>query len=260
MKLTAIRIDPQMYYASLNLGYIEMLCGRNKAAEKLLKSLLPSANGTDRARYYAALAFLYYRMGDLKKALEMCEEGLRMAGSVQFDAPHDELIWKKGLIQLKQNNVQAAQKALNQLRNILHSNLITAMNYKPAYKYYLHLNAAILAEKGNVQEAVGAINDLKWIKSKLGYWSTPYDQAFFFDAIGRIFEKTKQPLDAEQAYRDALAYNSHFALARFHLAKLMQNRGSMEEARKQMQAFLSEWQNAEQDTAEIIEAKQLVAQ
>jgi hypothetical protein len=34
----------------------------------------------------------------------------------------------------------------------------------------------------------------------------------------------------------------------------------MEEARKQMQAFLSEWQNAEQDTAEIIEAKQLVAQ
>jgi tetratricopeptide (TPR) repeat protein len=133
------------------------------------------------------------------------------------------------------------------------------MNYKPAYKYYLHLHAAISAEKGNIQEALGAINDLKWIKSKLGYWSTPYDQAFFFDAMGQIFEKMRQPLDAEQAYRDALDYNAHYALAHFHLAKLMQNKGAMEEARKHTQSFLAEWQNAEPDTGEIIEAKKMMA-
>jgi serine/threonine protein kinase/Tfp pilus assembly protein PilF len=259
MKLAAIKLDPQMYYASLNLGYIEMMCGRNKAAEKLLQSPFPSVNSTDRARYYAALAFLYYRMDDLRTALEMCEEGVKMAGSVQFDAPHDELIWKTGIIQLKLHNLPAAHKALSQLRNILHSNLISAMNYKPAYKYYLHLLAAISAEEGNLQEAAGAINDLKWIKSKLGYWSTPYDQAFFFDAIGQILEKMKQPPDAEQAYRDALSYNPHFALARFRLAKLMQNSGALDEARKEMQSFLVEWQNAEPETVEMIEAKQIMA-
>ncbi len=260
MKQTAIRLDPQMYYANLNLGYIEMLCGRNRAAERHLKSSLPAANSTDRARHYAALAFLYYRMGDLDTALKMCDEGIKMAGSVQYDAPHDELIWKSGIIQLQRGNMPAARKALSQLRNILHSNLITAMNYKPAYKYYLHLLAGISAEAGNREEAAAAINDLKWIKSKLGYWSTPYDQAFFMDALGLIYEKMKQPLDAEQAYGDALSYNPHYALARFHLAKLLQNKGSAEEARKEIQSFLAEWQNAEPESAEVIEAKQIMEQ
>jgi serine/threonine protein kinase/Tfp pilus assembly protein PilF len=260
MKLTALRLDPQMYYASLNLGYIEMLCGRNRAAEKHLKSSLPAANNTDRARYFAALAFLYSRMGNLDTALKMCDEGLKMAGSVQYDAPHDELIWNSGMIQLKRGNMAAARKALNQLRNILHSNLITAMNYKPAYKYYLHLLAGISAEEGSIEEAGGALNDLKWIKSKLGYWSTPYDQAFFMDAIGLIYERMKQPFEAEQAYREALAYNPHYALARFHLAKLMHNKGEPDAALKEALSFLSEWQNAEPDSPEVIEAKQLVAQ
>jgi len=260
MKLRAIRIDPQMYYANLNLGYIEMICGRNRAAEKYLKSFLPSADNTDRARYYAALAFLYYRTGDLSAALKMCEAGLKMAGSVQYDAPHDELIWKSGLIQLKRKNVPAARTALNQLHNILQSNLISAMNYKPAYKYYLHLLAALSADEGKLQDAAAAINDLKWIKSKLGYWSTPYDQAFFFDAIGQIYERMKQPREAEQAYRDALAYNQHYALASFHLAKLLKSAGSPSDSRTEMNKFLAEWQDADPDAAEVIEAKEIVAQ
>ena len=259
MKLKAIHIDPQMYYSSLNLGYIEMICGRNQAATKYLKSFLPAADSTDRARYYAALAFLYYRMNDLITALRMCEDGLKLAGAVQYDAPHDELLWKIGLIQLERKNMPAARKALSQLRTILHSNLISAMNYKPAYKYYLHLLAGISAEEGNIAEASSAINDLKWIKSKLGYWSTPYDQAFFFDAIGQIYEKMKKPLDAQQAYLDALAYNPHYALARFHLAKLLKSTGAVAEALKELRTFLNEWKNAEKTAAELIEAEEIMA-
>jgi serine/threonine protein kinase/tetratricopeptide (TPR) repeat protein len=260
MKLKAIQLDPQMFYASLNLGYIERICGRNKAAEKHLKSLLIASENTVRARHYSALAFLYYRMGNLNAALKMCEEGLKIAGSVQYDAPHDELIWERGIIQLKLQNMPAARSALNQLRNILHSNLITAMNYKPAYKYYLHLLAAISAEEGKTQEAAAAIDDLKYIESKLGYWSTPYNKAFFFDAIGQILEKMKQLPDAEKAYHQALSYNPHYGLARFHLAKLLKNNNSLDAARQEMQAFLTDWQKADPDCIEMIEARQIVAQ
>ena len=260
MKLKAIQLDPQMFYASLNLGYIDMICGRNRAAEKYLKSFLIASEDTVRARYYSALAFLYYRRGDLNAALKMCEEGLKIAGSVQYDAPHDELIWERGLIQLKLQNMPAARGALSQLRNILHSNLITAMNYKPAYKYYLHLLAAISAEEGNIQDAAAAIDDLKYIESKLGYWSTPYDMAFFFDAIGQIFENMKQLPDAEKAYRKALSYNPYYALARFHLAKLLKSKNSLDAARQEMQAFLKDWQKADPDCIEMIEARQIMAQ
>ena len=106
--------------------------------------------------------------GELNQALSMCEQGLKIAGSVQYDAPHDELIWLKGLIEIDRNNMPAARQALAQLRAILHSSSINAMNYKPAYKYYLHLLAKVSAEDGKIQEAATAINDLKWIKVKAG--------------------------------------------------------------------------------------------
>ena len=213
---------------------------------------------TVKAQYYAALAYLYFRRRELNQALSMCDQGLKIAGSVQYDAPHDELIWLKGLIEVERKNMPAARQILSQLRTILHSSSINAMNYKPAYKYYLHLLAKVSAEDGKIQEAATAINDLKWIKSKLGYWSTHYDQAFFFDAIGQIYEKIGQLPEAEQAYRDALLYNPHYGLARFHLARLLEKRGAAGDAEREVKAFLADWDQADPDTPEVLEAKRIL--
>jgi serine/threonine protein kinase/tetratricopeptide (TPR) repeat protein len=260
MKSKAIQMDPQMYYASRNLAFIEMMCGRYEAAAERLKSLFASTDdNVQKAQYYAAVAYLYFREGNLARALKTCEQGLHLLGPVQYDAPHDELIWMTGMIELRRHDLPAARRALGQLRGILDSNLITAMNYKPAYKYYLHLLAWISAEEGRIQEAAAAINDLKYIKFKLGYWSTPYDRAFFFDAIGQIYEEMKQPADAEQAYRDGLAYNPHYALSQLHLARLLKAKGSFADARSELEAFWTEWQRADPDTVETIEARRIAA-
>jgi tetratricopeptide (TPR) repeat protein len=261
MKTKAIQMDPQMDYASRNLAYIEMMRGRNRAAGERLKALLAKADDKmQQAQLYAALTFLYYRTGDMATALRMCEQGLKLVGSVQYDAPHDELIWMKGMIALENHDLPAANRALAQLRNILDTNLISSMNYKPAYKYWKHLLARVLAEEGKFQEAAGAIKDLRFIKNKLGYWSTPYDRAFFFDAIGLIYEKMKMPQDAEDVYCEALEYNPHYALARFHLARLLKSNGAREDARREMQLFWTEWQNADPDGAEVTEGRRINAQ
>ncbi len=68
------------------------------------------------AQYYAALAFLYYRQRDLPSAMKMCEQGLKLVGEVQYDAPYDELIWMNGMIHLKLNNIPAARQALAKLK------------------------------------------------------------------------------------------------------------------------------------------------
>jgi tetratricopeptide (TPR) repeat protein len=141
---------------------------------------------------------------------------------------------------------------------MLDSNSITSMNYKPAYKYWLHLRALVLAEEGRVEEAASAINDLKWVKYKLGYWSTPYDYSFFMDAVGEIHEKMKKWKDAEESYRDALGYNPHCGLARFHLARLLKSTGSLAEAHKEAQAFLAGWPDADSDVAEVVAARKLL--
>jgi serine/threonine protein kinase/tetratricopeptide (TPR) repeat protein len=259
MKNKAIQMDPQMYYASRSLVYIDILLGRNKAAEEKLNALL---QGTDdqvlRARYYAVLAFLYYREGNLGLASRTCEQGIHLMRPSQYDAPNDELVWLSGVVELERKNLPAARRALAHLREMLDSNSITAMNYKPAYKYWLHLQARILAEEGQTKEAAAAINDLMWVKYKLGYWSTFYDYAFFMDAIGAIQEKMNKPSKAEQSYRDALSYNPHYDLARFHLARLLKTTGSLADARSEMQAFLTAWQNADPDAPEVVAAKKLL--
>jgi tetratricopeptide (TPR) repeat protein len=261
MKSKAFQMDPQMYYASRNLAYIEMMRGRNRAAAERLRSLI--AKSDDRmqlAQFYAALMFLYYRKGDMDSALRMCEQGLKFVGPDRYDAPHDELIWIRGLIALQRHDLTVANQALAQLRHILDSNLISSMNYKPAYKYWKHLLACVLAETGKFQDAAAAIKDLRFIKNKLGYWSTPYDRAFFFDAIGSIYEKMQMIQDAEDIYRDALDYNPHYALARFHLARLLKNRGAREQARQEIQIFWTEWRGADPDAIEVVEGKKISQQ
>ena len=260
MKSKAISMDPQIYYAIRNLAFIEMLRGRNRIAGERLKSLFGATDDkVQMAQSYAALAFLYYRNGELTPALKTCEQGLRLLGSVQYDAPHDELIWIIGMIEIERRNLPAARRALGQLRSILDSNSITAMNYKPAYKYWLYLNAGVLAEEGRNPEASAAISDLIWIKDKLGYWSTPYDCAFFFDAIGRIYEKMGQTAKAEQVYLDSLSYNPHYALARLHLAQLLLRKGKRDAARREMELFRSQWQGADPDAPDTIAAQKIMA-
>jgi serine/threonine protein kinase/Tfp pilus assembly protein PilF len=261
MKSKTIQMDPQMYFANRNLAFIDMLRGRYKASREKLALLSTSTDDKSvRAQYYAALAFLYYRKGDPVLAQKMCEQGLKLLGTAQYDAPHDELIWIIGMNELQRRNLPGARRALEQLRDILDSNRIGTMNFKPAYKYYLHLQAWFLAEEGRKSEAAAMINDLKWIKNKLGYWSTPYDCAFFFNAIGQIYEKMKQPEDAQIAYQDSLKYNPHYARSHFCLAHLLKAKGSQDAARQEMKLFLADWQEADSDAAEMIEARNIMAE
>jgi tetratricopeptide (TPR) repeat protein len=268
MKFQAFQMDPKMYFASRNLAFIAMLRGRYKAAiDRLLLMTTSTDDSAVISQYYAALAFLYYRKGDSALSRKMCEQGLKLLRSAQYDAPHDELIWIMGLNELQRHNLQGTRNTLAQLRSILDSNSIGAknsnsigtMNFKPAYKYYLHLQAQLLVEEGRMVEAATVIKDLKWIKNKLGYWSTPYDCAFFFDAIGQIYEKMKQPEDAQQAYRDCLKYNPHYALSHLHLAQLLMSKGSQDSARQEMKLFLADWQGADPDAAESIEARKIMS-
>ncbi len=261
MKSSALKQDPLLYYASRSLAYIDLLSGRNKAAEERLKALVAGTDDrTQKARFYASLAFLYYHTGAMPQAAQMCEAGIRLMGPGQIDAPSDELIWLKGLIELARNNLGAARGVTAELRSLIEANSITAMNYKPAYKYWLHLLASLRSREGERQEAEAVLNDLKYVKDKLGYWSTPYDRAFFMDAAGQIYEEMKNPEKAEEAYKDALAYNPRFALAHFHLGRLLRAGWRNAEALSELEEFQKEWAAADLNTPEVVAARRLVAQ
>ncbi len=95
------------------------------------------------------------------------------------------------------------------------------------------------------------LDDLEHVRQKLGYWGTPYDQAFFLDEIGRVREALGDVAGADRAYRGALAYNPHYALARVHLGMLLHSAGRAEEARREFATFTAEWKDADPAVPEL---------
>jgi tetratricopeptide (TPR) repeat protein len=151
----------------------------------------------------------------------------------------------------------AAQEAVAKLGNIINSGSINPTNYKPAYKFWKHLSAKVLAEEGRYQDAAAALNDIDFIKNKLGYWSTPYDFAFFFDEVGQIYERMRKHKEAESYYLAALAYNPHYALAQFHLARFYKSRGNHNDARRELQSLRIELMKADPDMPEVALMRQM---
>ncbi len=261
MKTDAIARDPTLYYAKRSLVFLDMLRGRYRAAREKLDLLLGQGiDGIEKSRFLAVKAYYHYQLGELQPARQACEQGLQILNDgLSSDAPHDELVWLKGLIELEGKNLSAANAAQMQLRRMLDAGSITAMNYKPAYKHWLHLLARIRATEGKKDEALLAIKDLEWVKDKLGYWSTPYDYTFFMDSIGRIFAQLGAPQDAERSFRAALAYNPHYAPAHFHLAATLMGSGRGPDAKIELQQFLSQWSTADTNVPEIIAARRMMA-
>ncbi len=259
-KQKAAEKDGSLYYVRRSLVLLDILRGHNRAALQRLNLLLSDdIDDLERARFLAVLAFYHYRLGELGPALQACNQGLQLVKNGQSsDAPHDELVWLHGLIDLARGDRAGAEISLTQLRKMLEASSITAMNYKPAYKHYLHLLARTRAEEGNREESLSAIRDLEWVKDKFGYWSTPYDYAFMMDGVGQIYEKLDSTQDAERSYRDALSYNPQFAMARFHLGCLLVHGGRSAEARDELRQFLNLWATADPKTPEVVAAEQLL--
>jgi eukaryotic-like serine/threonine-protein kinase len=254
----AEKIGSSLYYVKRSLVFLDILRGRNHAAQKKLDLLLNQTDPVEKARFLAVQAFLYFSQGDLARSLHACEQGLQLVhDELSSDAPRDELVWLKGITEIASKNLPGAEAALSQLRKMLDASAINDRNYKPAYKHYVHLLASIRTAEGRKAEAVQAITDLEYVREKLGYWSTPYDYAFIFDGIGQLHERLGSAREAERSYTDAIGYNSKFAHAHLHLAQLLAHSGRNQEARDEFLKFRALWSSADSDAPETALAEKM---
>ena len=251
-KQQALAQAPDLYFAIKRLIAIDILSGRlTEAARKLEAALGGAADALQRAEFYAARAYLELRAGRFSRAAEACHAGLALIAPDSDDSPADELLWLQGQAAVARHDTAAAAKPLARLSEMITKGKISETNYRPAYKYWLHLAALVSAANGRRVEAAARLDDLEHVRQKLGYWGTPYDQAFFLDEIGRLRDTLGDPAGAERAYRGSLAYNPHYALARVHLGMILRSAGKAEEARRELAAFAAEWKDADPAVPEL---------
>jgi tetratricopeptide (TPR) repeat protein len=260
LKREAYRRDPSFYFAPRSLAYIDMLRGRYRDAEALVSDTLAKAPSDDqKARSLAALAYLSYKTGRLERAADAAARGLALQGPKSTESPTEELLWLQGLIDVARGHVARAQVPLARLEQMVtgRTPAVTGNNFRPVYKHYLHLDAVVRAARGETMEARHQLEEIAWLRNKLGYWGTPYDAAFFLDEIGRVAERIGAQNDAEKWYRDALAYNGHYAPARLHLASLLQKTRRPDQAKSELATFSEEWKLADADGPEAQTAREL---
>lgn len=267
-KQKALELDPNLYFSRRGLGSIVALTGRYGLAERILAGL--GSGVTEHTWYLARLAFIRLQTGQLSAAADACAQGLSLLGANRNDAPADELQWVQGLVNVRQaldsaggverrKRLAEAQASLVALEQMKQAGRVNETNYKPAYKFALHLTALVRSAEGRRDEALAALNELGRIRAKLGYWSTPYDQAFFLDGSGQLREFNKQVVEAEKDYHDAIAYNPHYALAHFHLGRLLLRSHRVDEGRQELGKFLDEWSHADPDVIEVRDARRMLA-
>ena len=261
MKQQALDRDPTLYFARRSLAFVAMFRGHFREAQAMLDPVPDQVSlASERARFHAALAFLHLRAGRPSAALDACARGTAlMAGASDDDAPNDELAWLQGLAAIDAGRPAEARAALARLRRVVDLRGLTENNYKPAFKYWLHLSAALAVHDRRSGDARDALARLEAIPEKLGYWSTVYDKAFFFDAIGQLDERLGDVTRADAAYATAIAYNPHFAMARLHQAQLLRGAGRTADARRQAESFLEEWRGADADAPGIATAREIAA-
>ncbi len=259
MKQKALEGDPSLYYAKRGLAFINILQGRHAAAEEQIRTEIAAATDNNtKADFFSALAFLHYRQDDFRAAARACDQGLSLENGSDYDDRQVELTWLKGMASLEMKNLTGARAALAWLERAIEAKAINETNYKPMYKFALLLRMRIHAEEGMADEIDKDLSDLDWIKDKLGYWASPYDRAFCFDVAGTALERMSRHAQAEEAYRNALAYNPHFPPTRFHLSSLLLKMGDQAKAREQLQMFLSEWKDADTNLPEALAAQQML--
>jgi tetratricopeptide (TPR) repeat protein len=76
---------------------------------------------------------------------------------------------------------------------------------------------------------------------------------------GQLREFNKQVVEAEKDYHDAIAYNPHYALAHFHLGRLLLRSHRVDEGRQELGKFLDEWSHADPDVIEVRDARRMLA-
>jgi serine/threonine protein kinase/tetratricopeptide (TPR) repeat protein len=259
MKRQALSADPSLYYAKRGLAFVEIFQGHYAAAEKMLQAEVAASPDTvQKSSYLGALAFLQYRRGDFRNCIRVCDQALTLAGGNDYDDRKIELIWLKGMAGLEARDLPEARAALDKLKAAIARNSITAMNYKPVFKYALLLSMRLGSEEAKGEDVEKAQGDLDYFKDKLGYWASPHDRAFCFDLSGKALERVGKTKAAEQAYRDSLAYNPHYALASLHLGALLSAQGRKREANQPLQIFLADWKDSDPNLPEVAAARRLL--
>lgn len=242
-----LKLDPELEYLYSSLSYIHIRRGQFDSAERDINRYLQVVNEPElQSNGLVNKALIYYFQSKFKMALDTCNKALSIFDTFDIATRNHKAHWLLTQIYLYTHNIDRANSELQQMAALIKQYHINSTKYNEIYKFYLHCEAIKYSIQRN-DKGIIEISKIfnSQIKNKIKDWSSPYDQAFFFTELGKLFFLNKDYENAKKELTLALAYNSHYALAHYYMYKLYLQLNDSSKAENQKTNFLKLWSRAD---------------
>jgi serine/threonine protein kinase/Tfp pilus assembly protein PilF len=207
------------------------------------------------------LAYMYLRQGKYQEALDVCNNALQIdMGGARLDLQR-RVLYFKGLVEVAMNAMADARKTADELRQSIDDGL----NQKELRLYY-HLAGMIQLA---IERYPQAIENFNQAISLLPYqylrhpWIVGNDRAMFVDSLALAYSMSGNQDEASEEYGKIhtltiarLDYGDVYAKSYYRLAKIFEQKGWDQLAKRNYQRFLSLWQAADPGIPELVDARQ----
>jgi len=204
-------------------------------------------------------ALFQEKTGDFPGALSACEASLRLAQEVGDVGSECQVLYRRGVVQARQGNLEEARRSAEELRRVVEKGPV-----KKRIKYFDGLLALIaLQQKDTAQAQEYLQKALPLTPVEDGYLHNP--RLEFLDYLAEAYEQAGRWEEAQKAFEEILSFRFLpcsgpgnmliFARSYYKLGKVLERIGDKAGAAAKYRKFLDLWKNSDPGLPEVDEAR-----
>ncbi len=167
--------------------------------------------------------------------------------------------WLLGVMAADDGDLQGLRDQIAVMEKKIVDNNVSATNYFPVYKFYVHLKALEGLLENDVNKVLINVEEGRRMRNKMGYWGSLYDLTFFFSQYARILIRLQQFDQALSLLNEALSYNPNSPCCRLSLAEVYVQKQEKEKAQEEIKRASELLSEADKDSHLVRQLERLGA-
>ena len=226
-----LQLSPDLDYLYGNIAKNHILKGRlGEAWAAIQQEADITQREITRTNTYFYKAYIQYLRNRFDDANRELKPALIFFSQEPFSGRLDEApnlpFWLAGVLAAQSGDRKALHENVARLGFKIVMNGVSATNYFPIYKLFLHLKTLeALAEK-DTEEALKNIEEGRRIKDKMGYRSSIFHLPFFLSAFADTLIKLDRPGDTLPLLSEVKQYQDNYPLSHILMAKIHLSQGN----------------------------------
>jgi tetratricopeptide (TPR) repeat protein len=231
-----IKLSPKLDYLFGNGARNYILLGSlKKAQEAVRRQAEVTTREFTRMNSEFWLAYIELMRGNKDGCLRILSPVLDYYGRERYRDRLDEApnlpFWLSGVMAAANGDGNKLHDVTSKLEQKIIRNGVSATNFFPIFKFYIHLMALEGWLHKDPSQVVKYVEEGKRIRFKIGYWGSFFNLPYFYCQYADLLFKVSRPDEAEAILNEASRYNGQYAGTHLGLAEFILARGDRESAR-----------------------------